>query len=307
MKYFLVAIALLVLFTACASKTPVRNDGLVINSFTIDPDEVESYTGKFTASLEVQNMGGTTAKNSVAYLLGASWLGDQVISYDLQTLQPYDIRTGAPGETKIAIWNIPQVAQLPEGVSQDYKLTTRVDYDYSTTAVANIPVVNEDEYMRMKQKGEQLDPVSISNTNAPIVVEVNGQPLFIRKSPPDPQEKFFFRLFFVNTGSGVPFADQGGTRVNGLIGGTIKVEGRGVSFDDCAGTTGGDTIDLSTASVPVIVRKGESALVPCSISVDPSQWASTPKGTISLIFDLKYRYFIDYDSSIRVLGRRPPA
>jgi len=268
---------------------------------------VESYTGKFTAYVEVQNVGGTTAKNVMAYLLGASWLGNQVISYDLQTMQPYDTRTGAPGETKIAIWNIPQVAQLPEGVFQDYKLTARVDYDYSTTAVANIPVVNEDEYMRMKQRGEQMDPVSVSNTNAPIVVEVNGQPLFVRKSPPDPQEKFFFRLFFVNTGSGVPFSTQGGVPTNGLIGGTIKVEGRGVNFDDCAGVTGGDIVDLFTTSTPVIVRKGESALVPCSIAINPSEWSSTPKGTISLIFDLKYRYFIDYDSNVRVLGRRPPA
>ena len=306
------ALSLLVFFTACAQQKALVNDGLVINSLIVDPPELESYSGTANIFAEIENVGGTTATDIKAYLLGASWLEQNqrnLLEKSLGQMQPYDIRTGAPGEVKLTTWTIPP-AELPEGVFQDYKLIVRVEYDYATNAVANIPAVNEDEYVRKKLRGESLDPIKISNANAaPVVVDVVGQPIIVRKRPSGSQDIYFFKIFFVNTGSGVPFDDSTGTRINGVISGTIKVQGAGATFDECFGQhAGSDSVQLPppTAQNAVVVRRGESALVPCAVAIDHTQWTTKPEGTVSLIFELDYRYFTDAESSIRILGRIKP-
>ncbi len=313
MKYGILMLVLLATTTLCIGGTAVPvNDGLVIEDVVVDPPEIESYSGNINIFASVENVGGTTATNANAELLGASWLDQtgsrNLLEKTLGQLQPYDIRTGAPGELKVVTWTVPP-AELPEGVSQDYKLTLRVDYDYSTTAVANVPAYNEDEYVRRKLKNIALSPTIITNTNAPIIVEVVGQPIIVRKFA-DPNEKYFFRIFFINTGSGIPFFIAGSQRLNGVLQGTITLQGADTQFVECFGQpVGGNVVTLPGAgsSNEVLVRKGDSALVSCAISVNPNTWATKPSGTISFIFDLKYRYFTDTETGITILGRRNPA
>ena len=311
MKYgIIIAFMLLSFTTLCVGGTvaPI-DDGLVIKDVIVDPPELESYSGNINIFASVENVGGTTAKNVNAELLGASWLDQtgnrNLLEKPLGQLQPYDIRTKAPGELEVVTWTIPP-AELPEGVSQDYKLTLRVDYDYSTTAASNIPVYNEDEYVRRKIKNMNLDAISVKNTNAPIIVEVVGQPIIVRKIA-DPNERYFFRILFINTGSGIPF--DLATRKNGIIQGTITLQGAGTQFTECFGqTASGSIVTLPSANSPneVLVRRGDSALVPCAISVDSSIWATKPSGTVSFIFDLKYRYFTDTETGVTILGRKRP-
>ncbi len=308
MKYAITIVLLLAFTTLCVGGTVVPvNDGLVIKDVVVDPVEIESYSGNINVFASVENAGGTTARNVKAQLLGASWLDASrsgLLEKILGQLQPYDIRTGAPGELEVVTWNIPP-AELPEGVAQDYKLTLRVDYDYTTTAAANIPIYNEDEYVRRKIKGLELNPIVISNTNAPIIVEVVGQPIIVRKVA-DPTERYFFRIFFINTGSGIPFDEATGK--NGIIQGQIILHGD-AQFVECFGQpVGGNIVTLPNPGSPneVLVRRGDSALVPCAIAVNPSSWLTKPSGTISFIFDLDYRYFTDAETDITILGRRRP-
>ncbi|MBI4162499.1 MAG: hypothetical protein HY513_02355 [Candidatus Aenigmarchaeota archaeon] len=310
MKYGILSILVLLAFTTLcigAAKVPV-NDGLVLKDVVVDPPEIESYSGNINLFASIENVGGTTARNVQATLLGASWLDQAgnraLLQKNIHQLQPYDIRTGAPGELQVVTWNVPP-AELPEGVAQDYKLTIRVDYDYSSTAVSNVPIYNEDEYLRRKIKNIALDPITISNTDAPIIVEVVGQPIIVRKVA-DPNERYFYRIFLINTGSGIPF-DQA-TGKNGIIQGTITLQGD-AQFVECFGQPiGGNAVTLPAPGSPneVLVRRGDSALMPCAIAVNPASWITKPSGTVSFVFDLNYRYFTDADTDVTILGRRHP-
>ena len=103
MKYGVALVLLLLAATTmCIGQATVPvNDGLVVKDVVVDPPEIESYSGNINVFASVENVGGTTAKNVKAELLGASWLdasSRQLLVKNIGQMQPYDIRTGAPGE-----------------------------------------------------------------------------------------------------------------------------------------------------------------------------------------------------------------
>lgn len=74
MKYYIIILSLLVLITACTGSINTDdNNGIVINKFDADPDQAET-DDRVNFFLDVENVGGTTAKCVVAEIYGVdSW------------------------------------------------------------------------------------------------------------------------------------------------------------------------------------------------------------------------------------------
>jgi len=296
-------ILLIVVVSGCTGQRAIKvdaNNGLVINKFDIDPSTLE-YTDTADVYLEVENVGGTTASNVVATLYGITWTEPETKTLNKE-LTPPDIRfsPGVSGGYAVFRWSI-KAPKLPEGIEHRYDIFARVSYDYKTTAVANLPAITKAEYKRRKETNTATSEMTITNSNAPIKVDVTAQPIIIDTSPDAPNSfEFPLRISFTNVGSGVPNTDG----VDGAIKGSIRLEGAnllGASLVDCIEE--GNNIGTE-GEVNIRIREGKMVTAPCTLRIDKSAWLNRPEGTLSLIFDLRYGYYVESKTQIKVLGTR---
>jgi len=296
---FILVLFILVFSSGCVIPGQKReakvdpNNGLTINEFSVSPDFVEKGD-EIEVYLEVENVGWTTASNVEANLYGWSW-GNTGTKH-LGVLRPPDISNDppTPGDFDAATW-ILTAPELPEGTKTSYTLTGRITYNYKSTAVAQIQAYNEDEYNRRREQGEELTgEVVVDNSyGAPIKIGVTGEyPLKVDLD--ENADEVVYRIFFNNVGDGVPITDG----IDGKIKGTIWLQGD-AEFSDCLGVSGGKRITIGDQ---VTLHRGESVKKACRIKLKKSDWASMPEGTISLIFDLNYDYYIESKASVTVVG-----
>ena len=301
-----VFIILLMIFLAgCTGRQvkTVSDDGLVINSFFPDYDEIESKRN-VRLYMEVENLGGTDATNVEAQLFGISWDNNEQKSEIISSISAPELRRGMPGGVKTFFWNL-VMPNLPQGTSNDYAIKGRVTYTYHTTATANIPVLNEDEYQRRKLTGGTAEFITTTNTNAPIKVDITGpEPVVVRKSAFGKEdEETFLKIRFRNVGSGIPITND----INGLITGNIRIDGYGIAKIDCFGNyiNSGNSINIKLPvndKEGIILRRGEDVTEPCTIYLSRELWDAKAQGTLTLVFDLSYKYYIDAVTNIRVIG-----
>ena len=299
MKHIIALIALLALAAGCTQPIikPADN-GIRISQFYADmPPELESGRS-FRLYIGIENVGETTASNVEARLYGVSW--DEPEAKGFSELQPPNPRRGSPGGADIAYWQL-AAPQLPEGITHTYNIIGRVYYDYSTSAAASIPVINEDEYNRRRLQGISIgNALSVSSSSAPVKVEVTGSsPVIVRKE--GGSEHVFYNFIFRNAGTGVPVTGN----INGLIIGEIRILGDGASFGNCITGSAGSIQLSENEQDGVLIRRGESVTLPCEIVISRSAWESKPLGTMTIVFDLKYRYYTDSEVAITVIGREP--
>ncbi len=269
------------------------NNGLIINEFSVSPDFVEKGD-EIEVYLEVENVGWTTASKVSANLYGWSWGGAG--TKNLGILRPPDISNDppTPGDFDAKTW-ILTAPELPEGTKTTYTLTGRVTYNYKSTGVAQILAYNEDEYNRRREKGEELigDVVVDNSYGAPIKIGVTGEyPLKVDLD--ESTDEVVYRIFFNNVGDGVPITDGR----DGKIKGTIWLQGD-AEFADCLGVSGGKRINIEDQ---VTLHRGESVKKACGIKLKKSDWSAIPEGTISLIFDMNYDYYIEAQATITAVG-----
>lgn len=290
------ALILIMIFLAlgCVQKQVKTdpNDGLKISEFVIDPDDVEG-SDYFWISALVENVGGTTARNAEVQVFGISWKEEKVTLFSSKELRPPEVQRNIEGGVAFGQRRI-QAPQLPEGITHKFNFVARALYDYSTTAVAQIPVMSKTEFDRQKLRGATLPTLKISNTNAPIKIDMTGGSPIISE-----EGEFFFKIHLKNTGSGVPITNG----VTGLITGTVRIEGGG-RFKECLGAKNTDKIQLPTDSSGILLRRGESVTLPCSIELDTSRWEQIPLGGLLIRFELTYRYFTEKEGQLVVHGRR---
>lgn len=276
--------------------TVVVNNGIVINEFSVDPDVIDSSIGETaTLFLEIENVGGTTAKNVKAILSGVSGLQVTNPEKDVGTLSPPDItvQPPTPGEFEVLQWTLNPV-QLPEGIKHPYQVSVRVEYDYITTGVITIPLYMKEEYKRRMQRGEPVKTtLTVTNTNAPVKIDMTGETPFVARSTGDVGS---YRLIFRNVGDGVPSTNG----VDGLILGKVRIVGGNAEFEDCLGETSGTEIILDpTDPVKQIkLRRGESDKRLCNIKYT----GSAQTDTITIEFELTYRYYIQSEVTVVVIG-----
>ncbi|MBI2578625.1 MAG: hypothetical protein HYW26_02850 [Candidatus Aenigmarchaeota archaeon] len=293
------ALLLLIIFLAlgCVQKQVKTdpNDGLKISEFVIDPDDVEG-SDYFWISALVENVGGTTARNAEVQVYGISWKEEKVTLFSSKELRPPEPERNVEGGVAFGQRRI-QAPQLPEGITHKFNFVARALYDYSTSAVTQIPVMSKTEFDRQKLRGSVLPALKITNTNAPIKIDMSGGSPIIAEE--EDSGEFFFKIHLKNTGSGIPITNG----VTGLITGTVSIEGGG-RFKECLGVKDTSKIKLPVDSSGILLRRGESVTLPCSIELDTSRWEQIPQGALLIRFELTYRYFTENEGQLVVHGRR---
>ncbi len=305
MKKLLSLIVLLAVVSGCVQQTQSveydKNNGLVITDFSTDFATIEDDE-EFTVYMTVENLGGTTSTEIMMDLYGVSWT---VPETKTQTrMRPPDITVDppAPGDMKQVSWTL-QAPDLPEGIKHDYRLTGRVTYYYTTSAAANLWALSDSEYKRRAQKGEGLSGllIPVTNTYAPLKIDiVDGvYPIKVNEKG-DAVQTFSYKIDFNNVGSGVPITNG----VDGLVLGTVTIQGEGAKFSDCLGVSGGTVVTLpSDGEGTVKLRRGQSTTKACEISIDRDVWGNKPEDTITLLFDLIYDYYTEDSTTITVIGK----
>jgi hypothetical protein len=382
LSLILIIIAL-VAFSGCTGRNAKvdADNGLKINEFSADP-VMAQYNDNTIFSLDVENVGGTTAKCVVAELYGAedwnsvtgglmttagwgssfattisytsgatniyfgtsgagtyfsfnwndwnsiglAWnklvegvcqkaqtvgYGNPRVRYIAMSMAPPEPDINKPGQFQTVQWLL-RPPMLPEGVTVPYDITARLTYLYYSTATANIQVFNRDEYDRRLNLKQQVSyPITVQNTiGAPVKVEITKgtSPVIVSNDPYSGQYEIAnYIIEFDNVGDGWPLPVTQGSD-DGFIFGAIKIVGDGVDVIDCAGfqqmaTAGGIVIPINNQQL-IKLRSDKRAPFGCTLGFRKDVWQNKPMGTVSMIFDLYYGYYLDKKATVTVKGRQ---
>lgn len=321
MKKTLILLLVIVLVSGCVDQRSVKvgeNRGVTINSFTASPLQV--FTGeRVLFDVEIENIGGTTARNVQADLFGVEgqWkdsLGNLIDStmtkFGQLTLKPPVPARNIPGDFRITQWEL-TTPDIPQGVTANLPIEARVTYDYNTSGHLGVKLVSQDEFRRKQLLGEQItNAFEIVNSNGPLKLSIPERyqtPIIIDTENPAQFETYPFRIQIDNVGDGFPITPEDDGRIRGLGGrlqGTIDIFGPGVEFEDCLGIRGGRHIDLDDADILVRLRQiGRGSLpIACNIKVDKTVWSNRAEDTLQFVFNIRYRYYVFETINIQVVG-----
>ncbi|MBI4021245.1 MAG: hypothetical protein HY369_03310 [Candidatus Aenigmarchaeota archaeon] len=265
--------------------------------------------------LKVENQGESRANNVVAELINIDTAEWGSIGFDaskqLGDLIPVDPVTGTPGETKTVQFQNLKAPLLPKGETFTFNPTVRVSYDYATTALKPITIVDADELVKIQQQGKTLPSKPTAYTSGPLSVEIiMGN--FVKTSSQfggfaQQYDIFPVHIQIRNTlwgsgGSVIPKGFGGGSASN-FVFGDADYPVR-VTIQPPAGTSfvfSGFGDDCSSFEFTVELFRGEEAEITCELQV-----ISAPQFlTESLIqVELDYRFFSDRVTQVTVQGTK---
>ncbi len=322
MKKAIILLLLVVLVAGCTSMRPVNTStsrGVTVTTFFATP--IQSDTGDLVLfDVEVENIGGTTARNVQVDLYGVEgqWrdrlgnlLDSTLTQWGTTTLKPPRPDRNIPGQIRATQWEI-MTPDIPQGLSINHPIEARVSYDYNTSGHLMVKLVSEDEFRRKQVLGETIDtPFEIVNSAGPLHMSIPERyktPIIIDTQSGDSVETYPFRIQIDNVGDGYPITPEDDGRIRGAGGrlqGTIDLYGPGVQFDECLGISGGTHIDLDDANILVRLREIGQGSVPiaCNIKIDKSIWGTRPVDSLQLIFNIRYRYYVDEVANVLVIGQ----
>ena len=312
-------LAAVVLASGCTNNRAVNTSdsrGITINSFSASP--VKANTGELVLfDLEIENIGGTTARNVQANLYGVEgqWkdITGNVIDSTLTkwgdlTMTPPLPDKNIPGAFRIAQWQI-MTPDIPQGITTGIPVEARVTYDYNTSGFLQVKLISQDEWRRKQLISEQVtDPFAISNSAGPLKMSIDQRfqkPIVVDVSSSD--LTYPFRIQIDNVGDGFPITPEDDSTIRGAGGrlqGTIDLLGPGAQFDECLGITSGTHIDLDDADIMVRLREVGHGSVPiaCNVKIDKNTWGSRPEDTMKMIFNIRYRYYVSSSANVVVVG-----
>ncbi|MBI4170546.1 MAG: hypothetical protein HY514_02545 [Candidatus Aenigmarchaeota archaeon] len=234
-----------------------------------------------------------------------------------QTLTPPLPERNKAGQSWVAEW-ILKPPILPEGLKVNYPVTARTSYFYTSNAQVNIRAFNKDEFKRRQITGDPAianSPMVIDNVHAApiqIVATRGDNPMIINQDINlGPVEYFSYTFELVNTGEGYPLPTSGldvpgglgPATESGFVFAVATINGPGAFFSNCLGQTDTEIyISSSIAQNLVKIRSDKRAPFGCQIGIDRTRWISNPVGTVSITFQIFYRYYIDREVSVRVIG-----
>jgi len=315
MKKAIILIAALVFVAGCTGRS-VRvdeNRGVTINLFSSDPTSTKSGN-PVILELEIENIGGTTATDVTAELLGVQnqWrlttAGFPPVP-DTQVKGPYRLRPPAidkdlPGDFKIIQWELvtPSVSQ---GIAPDYPITARVSYDYNTSGLLTIFAMKRDFFDKVEEGAipePEIPTLTFHNSPGPIKLtldERSSQPIIVDLEDTEPFEYFPMRIIVVNGGDGFPITEDEFGRFTG----TIELQGPGAEFEECLGQNGGTFIDLDDTEIPTKLRQSSTVSLSCVVKIDKAEWGLRDHDTVSIKFNIFYRYFVEQTTTVKVFGK----
>ncbi|MBI2579488.1 MAG: hypothetical protein HYW27_01150 [Candidatus Aenigmarchaeota archaeon] len=259
----------------------------------------------------IQNSFGQFVSQSCAYI---STLNTQRIKVEPFLSPPLPERN-KPGQSFTADWTL-KPPLLPEGLKVDYPVTARTSFFYTSNAQVNIPAYSKAEYKRRHDIGEITDtPLSIVNTHAaPIQVSISrgASPMVISTDMTfTPVETFNYLIELQNVGQGYPLpfsniqstAGAGDPGVeSGFVIATMQINGPGARFSDCLDQSGTEVFITPYVADLVKLRSDGKAPFGCKVVVDKAAWQTTPVGTVSITFEIFYRYYVDKHTTVSVIG-----
>ena len=320
MKKAIVLIALIVLIAGCITERSVRtdaNNGLQVNEFSADLDTMYDNED-VTIYLEVENVGGTTANDAKARLYGIdSWNISGSNVRDIGDLEKPDIVTGVPGEFDSVMWTITP-PNLPEGLQQPFKVSSRVRYEYYSNSVTNIDVISRAQYDLLRKTGElEQVPVTSTNTNGPIKIDVEVMEPIKLDAPAEGSinktEKNVL-IYVRNVGDGIPFGgdvsnvpDWPDDTTIGKLELEVKTPGApdSVELKECFGREDSTKGNTGLTDVEITLRSGyESYKGVCTLVIPDDFADAVPTETITLTIESTYGYYIDTPLDVTVISSR---
>lgn len=276
--------------------TTTTGKGVVILDFKPDFTQVHSRD-KVKLQLRVQNTGEVKARNVKAEIAGidlSEWRGRST-GENLGDLLGVDKATNTPGAVRTKYWEL-TAPSLPAGTSFKYEPIVKVSYDYKTTAVKAITLVDSDELRRIIQQGRRLEVKPVETSAGPLDVEVQtGE--FVRTGRRDVDYDIFpLYIKVINT-----LWEQGGTVVPKTTrGGDYPVQ---LKITLPQGTTFVHTGYGSDCGrqVTVDLWQGKDAEITCEVRVTrPPEYRQDKLINI----ELDYRYQVEASTEIEVVGTR---
>ncbi|MBI4896532.1 MAG: hypothetical protein HY832_03220 [Candidatus Aenigmarchaeota archaeon] len=321
-KSYLFLIAFVVLIAGCTTTEPAKidaNNGITISGFVVTPSETRE--GNLVLfDTEFQNTGGTTAKNVEVALLRVEeiWrdsFGHPVLGTPKQTvttMKPPIPELNRAGTRSQKQWEF-MTPSLPQGITTSFVVTNRISYDYNTSGYIAFTAMTEDEIQRREMHNEpQKIAPDVVNSAGPLhitVPEQGRQTLIIDNQ--DLSEQYESRSLSIqieNVGDGFPITPEPGVAggvlgAGGKLSGTIDLFGAGAEFENCLGVTSGKTIRLDDAQITTRIRENGKVPIACGIKIDKRKWGNTAVGSVNLAFNIFYRYYVESEASIKVIGK----
>lgn len=293
------------------------NNGVIIEKFTADPADVFDFQ-TVTFSVDISNVGGTTANDVKVKLLGVegAWRpqsgpSTSTVSESQVTrptsgtlsLKPPRIKDNIPGDSRFFDF-ILTAPNLNEGDKTTFPVKARVEFSYATTGSVIVKAISLNQQQILQRRGESiLEPVTESNSDGPLKFR------FVRGSAPliiDPDEgttiEREFRFEISNVGQGWPISDDVVGKVGGVSPKGDKIELRapvGIRLVRCEGFTTG-----SEASFSATLRSDGKAPISCTISIDTAAWRTKTEESLVFNIELNYKYFVESDVSVGVQGTK---
>ncbi len=292
LKLFLLLIPIfaVISISGCSNTTgPTFGNGVSILNWEPTFSSVESGDN-LQLRIRIQNQGEVTAKNVRAFLTGINidewgFFGSNPSNFN--ELLPPDRVQGTEGQEKQDTFSL-VAPRLPKGTTQTYSPQVRLYYDYKTTAVKAITLVNENELKRLQDQGQTLTSTDTKVSSGPLKVTVNtGKFIKARETGFLYTNKFPITIDIQNVGGGVVSyynTPQDDYKVS------VKLEfpSRLTNLD--CGTFFGNTIML---------WKGQDASITCSVQIS-SPPLTTEEANIKVTLD--YSYYIDRKTTVTVTG-----
>ncbi len=327
MRKYILLMLLLVFVAGCVGRQVKieANNGLKFTEFFADP-RVAEFSDNILFAIGVENVGGTTARNVELKLFGLEniWrhlsrdapaaAADVTHDFNKENFDPPVPVQNRPGDLKIFTRTFrPPI--LPEGVEQDFPVTARVAFDYSTTGSIIVPTISKSLLKIRTDKGEAVDSVPrVTNSNGPLKIGLSRGtvPIVIDDTRTGEQEVTFV-IEFVNVGDGFPITEvtgQAAARTLGLLQGSIALFGSGVRFDDKEGcldikpdAATPTKIDFTSANIDLLKLRSNGRLpLGCTVKIQRNAFTPITSGIITFSINMNYRYFVEKTIDIKVLG-----
>jgi hypothetical protein len=270
---------------------PTFGNGVVILNWEPTFSQVDSGD-KLQLRLRVQNQGEAVAANVNPVLAGidtSEWATSTASSFITNSnLLPPDRVQGTSGEIREKIFDL-TAPRLPKGTTQQYSPQVRVFYDYRTTAIKSITLVNENELRRLQDQGKTLSSTDTKTSAGPLKVTVTTGKFIKAREASYYSNTFPITIDIQNTGGGV-VGRYNMPQDDYKVGVDIKWPSR----------LSPDAFACGNFANNVLLWKGQSASITCNMRIN-SPPPTNEDANIQVI--LTYGYYVDSTTTITVVGQ----
>jgi hypothetical protein len=294
---FLLTLSAVVLVSGCTDQGGVSyGKGVVITDFDSDFSSLQSGED-LTLRLRVQNQGEADAENVKAQIIGIDldewgtgfgWSEEE----DLGTLIAADPTTNTEGQMKQAEWYL-EAPDYPENIKFTHTPEVRVTYDYTTTALKSITLVDVDELRRIRDAGKTIPGGATQSSAGPLSVQIKTGDFVKTQQLKDP---FPLNIIIRNDQTGYVlegdgyYGGWGADEYSSPVKVTITLPS-GMSLEPGEGcSTSGEWVNLF---------RGKEHMLTCEISIDDPPEVKVEK---YIQVDLEYTYAVDASTTVEVVG-----